>query len=144
MLLLDIYTKPITFKAAKLPTATASQKQKNKTDNITKDLYFFDTKYLFESILSSDIGNKIYQELGKWVDNPIELWHSFTWMSSARTISGIYIHYPDGAPIFPSEFVLFRIPREDINNEYIGRVLAIGRDMHSEAETPGQVTLIVQ
>jgi hypothetical protein len=74
MPLLDMRTKPISLKAAKLPTTTASQKQKNKADNnTTKDLFFFDTKHLFESILSSDIGNKIHQGLGKWVDNPTEL-----------------------------------------------------------------------
>jgi hypothetical protein len=65
-------------------------------------------------------------------------------MFSIYTILGIYIYYPDRVPIFPSEFVLFRIPGKDINNEYIGRVLTIGRDMYSEVETPGQVTLIVQ
>ncbi|KAN0069015.1 hypothetical protein V8E54_012644 [Elaphomyces granulatus] len=69
---------------------------------LREDLYFFDPIAVFTAFLRSDIYNQMHITLGKFYDNPQELWHSHAaWRSSIRTSSGQFAHYPDGKPIFP-------------------------------------------
>jgi hypothetical protein len=95
-------TKAIPRLETKLPTLPAARKRSG--DAMTKD-HFFDPDHLFESIMSSDIGKQVHQGFGLWVDNETECWHKEAWLSSCPSTSGHYTHYPDGEPIFPSDFV---------------------------------------
>lgn len=98
-------------------------------------IFFLNPSQLFERIISSSemIGanGKIYTGLGKFVDSPQEPWESRAWLSSIRTTSGQFAHYPTtaintctppathrntaltqnearaGDPVFPSDFVQY-------------------------------------
>jgi hypothetical protein len=143
--LLNMRTKAIPLLEAKLPTLPAGQKNlKNPPRGmITKDLHFFDPQHLFQSIMSCDIGKKIHQGFGFWVDSETEAWHSYAWKSSCRSTSGQYAHYPNGKPIFPSDFITYR-DSEDNESVSLGRVCAVGLNFRSDAPVEGQLTLMVQ
>jgi hypothetical protein len=140
--LLNMRTKAIPLLEAKLPTLPASQKNKSG-DSTTKDLHFFDPEHLFKSIMSCDIGKKIHQGFGMFVDSETEAWHSYAWKSSVRSTSGHYTYYPDGNPIFPSDFIMYN-SSEDPDEFSLGRVCTVGHYFMSDAPVSGQLTLMVQ
>ncbi|OXV05303.1 hypothetical protein Egran_06929 [Elaphomyces granulatus] len=126
---------------------------------LREDLYFFDPIAVFTAFLRSDISNQMYFGLGEFCDNPRELWHSHAWRSSIRTSSGQFAHYPDGKPIFPSDFIFFRCHNcrctrgcskpgdpSSIQQQHVGRVHSIGRDFRSsiQKQAQGVVTVEVQ
>ncbi|OXV05389.1 hypothetical protein Egran_06843 [Elaphomyces granulatus] len=121
---------------------------------LREDLYFFDPIAVFTAFLRSDISNQMYFDLG---DNPKELWHSHAWRSSIRTSSGQFAHYPDGKPIFPSDFIFFRChdykctrgcskpgDPSSVQRQHVGRVHSVGRDFRSSIRRQAQGVITVE
>lgn len=107
--------------------------------------YWFDMQQLITSILevaveSTDI---FYFGMAQYVDSPVELWHSRTWGSGIRTVSGDYAYDHRGNALFPGDVVRFS-PRFvqtstlKIKTEY-GRITFVGRDFRSGSPTKGRV-----
>ena len=99
----------------------------------------------------SDVRKKMHSGLAHWIDSPYELWHSHSWASSIRITSGEFAHYPDGEPIFPSDFVRFQCYKTlcmcnigSCHNLHIGRVTSVGRDFRSAAVKTGAISLEIQ
>jgi hypothetical protein len=59
--------------------------EKQVRDKLTEDLYFIDPVKLVETILSSDVAQKMHFGLAHRVNNPTELFRSKAWASSIRT-----------------------------------------------------------
>ncbi|OXV08616.1 hypothetical protein Egran_03621, partial [Elaphomyces granulatus] len=73
-----------------------------------EDLYFLDPTHLYKAFMSSDIAANMHSGMAEYHDFPSELHHSPCWASSIRTTSGCFAHYPNGSPIFPSDFVQYK------------------------------------
>ena len=153
MPLLQLRRKQIPLEAQKLPSAKAAAKEASSlSTKPTEYLYFFDPKYLFTTFLSSpEIRTKIYIGLGEFRDVPVEIWQSRSWNSSVRTTSGQYAHYPNGHPMFPSDFVRYlcldmRCPchqphrQEDVH--HFGRILEVAKDYRSTRPSGGPLGAI--
>jgi hypothetical protein len=97
--------KQVYLKPEKLPTLQPSQKFGDVSAPTTW-VYWFDPAALFTAILSTPaITEKLHFGMAEFVDEPYEFWHSMSWASSIRSTSGEYAKYPDGSPVFPSDFV---------------------------------------
>ena len=151
--LLDMRKKSIPLIPEKLATETATRKALGIEHSIPhEDLHFFDPSTLFKTFLSSDITKKMHIGFGEFRDEPTELWHARCWLSSVRTTSGEYAHYPDGEPIFPSDFITFhcmdtncRCSQPDNPVLHFGRVFGVGRYFLTDSELlQGSVALEIQ
>jgi len=137
--LLPMRKKEIPLLDDKLPTQSALAKKGD--DKVpTETLFFFDAKKLFQAFLNSDLVAKMYFGMGQYHNNnsDTELWYSHAWRSSLRTTSGRYPHYPDGQPLFVSDFVTFSCPYDICDckiggNLHLGRVFSVGVNLRSDA-----------
>jgi hypothetical protein len=111
-------------------------------------LFFFDPQHLFQTLMESDVYNKMHHGIAHWVDDPHEIWHSHSWASSIRTTSGEFAHYPKGSPIFPSDFLSYTCTEGGCDcsslKPHLGRVYSIIKDFRSRAPQPGAITLGIQ
>ncbi|KAL9035756.1 MAG: hypothetical protein Q9180_004684 [Flavoplaca navasiana] len=128
--------------APKLPSVPEKKKRRRTPPPPKEHLYFFDPLDLFEKILLSTLAKRMYFGFGEFRTHPTELWHSRAWTSSVRTTSGQFARYRNGSPIFPSDWVIFKIPASDI--EHLGRVVEVGLDFRDDAQEPGKVKLKIQ
>lgn len=141
MPLLPLRQKTIPLKVEKLPSLRPSLKDSEFSPSET--LYFFDPVHLFSTFLSSpQIVKKMHVGFAEFVDSPNQLWHSRSWSSSIRSTSGQFLHYPDGQPIFPSDFVQYQCLDlccrcQDESSTHLGRILAVGKDYRSTREHSG-------
>ncbi|KAH0605898.1 uncharacterized protein H6S33_004355 [Morchella sextelata] len=97
--------------------------------------YFFDPIELTQTILRSKMRQHMHFGMAQLVEEASELWHGEAWAESIRTCSGVFARYPDGSPIFPSDFVTYR----ESNMLHAGRVRCIYQDMRT-APTAGAPT----
>ena len=137
--LMKLRRQQIPLVAAKLPTAG-----RHFSTTPMDWLYFFDPKYLFTTLLSSDaFKSKLHLGMAEFVDEAKELWHSPSWGASIRACSGDYA-YHDNQPVFLSDVVQYRCTNEQCAKLHLGRVTCSGRDFSSFAPKAGSVTLQVQ
>lgn len=124
---------PITAeKMATLPEKRKAEALQHDLKVPKEFLYFFDLPALFTRLLLSELKTRFFFGLGHFVDVSSELWHSRSWLSSVRTISGQYARYRNGSPCLPSDFVEYEYSRTDgISQVALGRVLAVGLDYRS-------------
>lgn len=79
--LLPMRKQSVKLAVHKLSTETAQRRLENQQndDNIPRaDLYFFDIKELFRTMLQSDVTDKMYRGMMEWRDkeDAVEVWHS--------------------------------------------------------------------
>ena len=98
----------------KLSTEQASRKLKEngKTGPIIADLHMIDPVNLFIRFLAYNVSKNMHKGLAHFVDMPIELFHSNSWATSARTTSGEFAHIIDAEGyevdmVLPLEFALY-------------------------------------
>lgn len=152
--LLPLRKKNIALIGDKLPSGAPATKGGQANAVPKEDLSFFDAKVLFQAFLNSDTASDLmYFGMGQFV-NPAEtteLWHSHAWRSSLRTTGGQYPKYPNGDPLFASDFVEYLCNTagctcETIGPVHLGRVISCGKDCRSDAEPDekGHVYLEIQ
>jgi hypothetical protein len=147
--LLPIQRQKVSLAPEKLPTMAPLEKRTGLTSSLpTTWAYWFDPRALFSSILSSPkIVQKMHFGLAHFVDEPYEFWHSVSWASSVRSTSGKYAKYPDGMPIFPSDFIEYTCCTQLCtcnSSPHLGRVFCVGRDYTFKASVQGEIKLQVQ
>ncbi|KAI1104417.1 hypothetical protein F4804DRAFT_332300 [Jackrogersella minutella] len=162
---------PLTIEnVMRMPTATASTKDKKELDDPTADdktpsanvYFFFDPIKLFIGFISSMMVESLHIDMAHFVDEPTELYHSYSWSGSIRTTSGHFAHFiVDGETervIFPSDYIYYccgddNCPMgcmaEDAEDDklHIGRVYGVGKDFRSNRGDNidlGQVVLQMQ
>ncbi|KAI1430444.1 hypothetical protein GGR50DRAFT_702193, partial [Xylaria sp. CBS 124048] len=79
---------------------------------LTEDLLIFDMKDLVATILSSpQMRSHAHIGMARLVDGEIlNPWEANWWGESVRSTSGQFFTFPDGKPIFPSDFISWRCP----------------------------------
>ncbi|KAI5840829.1 hypothetical protein DFP73DRAFT_482296 [Morchella snyderi] len=112
-----IYEKQIDLRLDKLPTGQSGAGK----------VYYFDPVELTKTILRSDLRRHMHFGMAQLVEKASELWHGDAWAESIRTCSGEFAIYPDGTPVFPSDFVTYR----EANLLHIGRVRGVYQDMRT-------------
>lgn len=133
-----------------LPTQKPKEKEDDEpTKETTSRAVFYDPLPLFKSIMSSPlIMQQVHVGFAHFVDAPMELWESNSWATSIRAASGDHASYPDGAPLFPSDFVRYmcnNIPCAcHCNTPHFGRVHSVGRDLTTASRHHGQVVVKIQ
>ena len=112
------------------------QKLKTRTTPAAQ-LYWFDPMCFFQTILSAPgFLKQLHHGVAHFVDNPSELYHSYSWASSIRASLGQHPSYSDGSPIFQSDVVYFHCRAVDCRCQgkfetdevHLGRVFAVGQD----------------
>ena len=143
--LLQLMKRSIPLIPEKLPTSAETKKAAESGNMVpTENLYFFEPATLFRTFLSSDLMKKMHVGMAEFVDTPSELWHSNSWAASVRTTSGQYAHYPNGKPLFPSDFLWYRCLDTACTEIHLGRALAVGVERRSRSLLNGQVVIKVQ
>ncbi|KAI2639358.1 hypothetical protein GGS21DRAFT_488295 [Xylaria nigripes] len=134
---------PMKLDATHLPSRT----------KLVEDMYVFDLEDLVRALLSSEsILSEMYFGMAHYTDGPImNPWESRWWGESIRSTSGNYFHYPDGNPVYPSDFVRFQCPesgcvldvRDNIKcgHQHMGRVTYCGLDytVAARRQTTGSI-----
>lgn len=140
----------------KLSTETAQRRLENQqnTDQIPRsDMYFFDMKELFRTILQSDVKDKMYRGMMEWrnKEDAVELWQSTSWGSSNKTTSGHFAHDPKGAPVFVSDMVEFICNKRgcyckaaSAGFRHFGRIRCVGINQRKGSKRNGKVELEIQ
>jgi hypothetical protein len=148
--LLPMRKKSIPLAAEKIATEKALRKSiQTEGDTPMEDLYFFDPTHLYKAFMSSDIAANMHSGMAEYHDFPTELHHSPCWASSIRTTSGCFAHYPNGSPIFPSDFVQYKCLTHGClvcsgSERHLGRVYSVGRDFCENALERGGVVVEVR
>ncbi|KAI1822541.1 hypothetical protein F4861DRAFT_540927 [Xylaria intraflava] len=117
---------------------------------LEENLLVFDMSEIVSSILSSPhMRGHIYQGMACLTDGRVESpWQANWWGESIRTTSGQFFPYPDGGPIFPSDFVRWRCPWPQCFmgslhcGHHLGRVRYCGWDKrHATTSTDATATM---
>ncbi|ELR10244.1 hypothetical protein GMDG_04632 [Pseudogymnoascus destructans 20631-21] len=141
--LIPLRHKIIQLNQNKLPTMVPAEKAKAGHQR-QADAHWFELSSLIARILSSkDIWGGMWHGLGWFVNTPTELWHSDSWLCSARTSSGEHACYSNGTPIVWSDFVEYR-SRGAGDGVYVGRVYSVGRDHQSHTIEKNAVAIKIQ
>ena len=145
--LLPMRRKKIPVVSTKLPTLSAAER--GLVNSATCWLHFQDPIALLTNVARSPkFRSTMHHGMAHFVDEPAELWESFSWASSIRSTSGEFAQYADGSPIFVSDVVNYRCIEPlcscSINTEkHIGRVRAVGKDFTSGTKLPGAFTIVI-
>lgn len=127
----------------KLPTMSEPEKSADIAASNVKiiPMFFINPIDLVTRLVRSPTFlGELYQGIGKFVDNPIELWHGDAWTTSIKATSGQFAEYPDrSGPIFPSDVVCYRSPECQLHA--VGQVQMIGIDERENSPTQGEVML---
>ncbi|WEW61081.1 hypothetical protein PRK78_006570 [Emydomyces testavorans] len=103
--ILPIRSTSISVVPRQLPTLSAVNRESLKALS-QLDMFFQDPVALLEVLAQSPaFHHKIHIDMAELVDEPTELWQSFSWGSSIRCTSGDFAQYPNRDPIFPSNIV---------------------------------------
>ncbi|KAI1350743.1 hypothetical protein F5Y01DRAFT_325814 [Xylaria sp. FL0043] len=125
---------------------------------LTEDILVFDIGDLVSAMLSSPLlSHQIYQGPAHLVNGSVtKPWEANWWGESIRSTSGFFYSYPDGTPIFPSDFVKWKcLPgqcRAGLTDceLHVGRIRWCGLDWThnggpgSSTVNSGEPTIIVQ
>jgi hypothetical protein len=146
MPMLRLMRKPIQVAFEKLPTLPAREKHKPGQPRLHIERktwhYWYDPVDLVTKILSAtDLTRRMHFGMACYVDNPIELWHSRAWGSSAMTTSGEFAYTQRGELVLPGDVVRLTYTVEGYTK---GRVIFIGKDFRAIAQIQGQVMLTLQ
>ncbi|OJD12911.1 hypothetical protein ACJ73_09277 [Blastomyces percursus] len=120
-----------------LPTLSANEK--SLAEKTFRSLWYQDFRALIVALVKSrSFRQKMHIGMAEVVDKPTELWHSDSWGSSVKHTSGEFAKYPNGEPIWPSDFVDYTCERADcacrqVDTKHLGRVLFIGKDRRCES-----------
>ena len=114
--------------ASKLPSLPEQQKKHGISGTPKENLYFFDPLNLFQTILRSQLTQKMHFGFGEFRTNPVELWECPAWTASVRTTSGAFARYRNGEPIFPSDWIVYSCTSATCDTQHLGRVVEVGRD----------------
>lgn len=145
--LLPLRRKKIPVVSTTLPTLSAAEK--SLVNSATCWLYFQDPIALLTNMVrSTKFRSTMHHGMAHFVDEPAELWESFSWASSIRSTSGEFARYTDGSPIFISDIVEYHCMEPSCScstdtKKHIGRVRAVGKDFTSSARSSGVVTIVV-
>ncbi|KAI0599024.1 hypothetical protein F4775DRAFT_591811 [Biscogniauxia sp. FL1348] len=108
--LLEMRKAPIALHPEKM-SSLKKQKSQFQAVSPVQDLYFFNPVDYVQKLLSSKIKDDMYFGMAILVDEPVHPWNSKAWASSIRATSGQFAHYPNGEPIFASDFVEYMCHR---------------------------------
>lgn len=128
---------------AKLPTRSQD----------TEKILAFDLGDTLGTLLSStSIAAKVYTGMARFTDGKVRNpWETPWWGESVRTTSGKFFNYPDGKPLFPSDFIAWSCTSrkslcsdERCETEHLGRIKWCGEDHSTTAPELGKPLLFVQ
>jgi hypothetical protein len=167
--LLPLRQLEVALNPDKLPSYAAGQKKGKRIQNEEDEqrlaenpataieppkgrVTFFDSIPFFSALLSTPrVVEKVHFGMAEWVDTPQELYHSYSWATSIRAAGKDHARYPDGTPLFPSDFVDFvcnnglcSCHNGDNGRPHLGRVHSVGRDLRTQSLYQGQVVIRVQ
>jgi hypothetical protein len=146
--MLPVRRVKVTVLPDKMPTLSSAERQ--LAQSTARWMYFKDPiSLIFRMLQSSAFQRKMHRGMAHFTDQPGELWESWPWGSSIRTTSGEFAEYPNGDPIFPSDFIYYRCENSSCpcvynSKQHLGRVQCVGKDFTTRAFYPGAVTLQIQ
>ena len=148
--ILPVRRTPLSVVSLQLPTLSAAERHLAESTQ-GANLFFQDPVALLTALLKSPIFRKgLHIGMAEIVDEPTELWQSWSWGSSVKCSSGQFAVYPDGEPILPSDFVTYQclisdcFCNKDKSTYHIGRVEFFGRDLRKDAPIPNATMLQIQ
>nr|KMM66395.1 hypothetical protein CPAG_02734 [Coccidioides posadasii RMSCC 3488] len=149
--ILPIRQKALSVIPKKMPTLSDADKRLAQAA-LRTNMYFQDPIALISTLVKSPIfRKKLHIGMAELVDNPRELWQSWSWGSSIKYSSGEFAYYRNGEPIFPSDFVLYQCRNADcpcnkdpMNHDHLGRVQFVGRDKRSNPLAENAIALRIQ
>ncbi|KAL7627668.1 hypothetical protein AAE478_001861 [Parahypoxylon ruwenzoriense] len=123
---------------------------------LEQDMLVFDLPDTVKTLLSSpDIVRDIHRGMAHFTDGPVNNpWEARWWGESIRSTSGQFFRYPDGSPIFPSDFIRYKcitancpVAGFQCEKGHIGRITYCGVDFTEQAkesQTTGTPIILVQ
>lgn len=132
-----------------MPTLSAADRTTLRSLQ-NSDVFFQDPVSLIAVLVRSPVFRRsIHIGMAELVDRPTELWQSFSWGSSIRCTSGDFAKYPNGEPVFPSDFIQYTCNDvacmcKGLQTLHIGRVQFVARDRRSDALNPGAIRIRIK
>ena len=117
------------------------------TSDCVSEQHWYNPISVFHGLLSSNLATeKMHFGMAEYVDKPVELWHSRSWGSSVRTVSGDFARISNGCIVFPGDFVEFPpLQTSPTGRSFtFGRVVFIGRDRRQASATKDLVVVTLQ